>query len=204
MKKILILVLAVFLVGCSEINEKKAQKLINQQMGLNLSDFDGYENVKFGNLDIVYTTLFDDSLFMEYNFQRLFYQRLSNVSKMDETDLHRNSDKKAYDFLNDTKLELNFADSIRKYNELENSIKKQFKPQLKYWSMEHYFRTNNVEENNEITHKVYIFDKDITKIIAIEEYDYFLKIYKFNTEERLRDMENGFLDTKTVIENLDW
>ena len=188
-----ILVVAVCFVGCSTSNEKKAQELIKQQIEFALHDFGSYENVKFGKLDSVYTTVFDDTLFMEYNFQRLTYQRFSNVAMTDSADIHRTTDMRVKYFLNNTELEFNFADSISKYRELENARKEQFVPQFAGWSMEHLYRADNVDEKNGLIHQVYVFDNDITEIITIKEYDVFL--YHFNVEEKLKDMEEFFLET---------
>ena len=195
-----ILFVTVFFFGCSESKERKAQQLIQQQMELTLQKSDDYKNVTFGKLDSVYTTLLDDTLFMEYNFQRLTYQRFSNVAMTDETDLNRISDRYVKNFLNTSEDEFNFVDSISKYRELEDSIKKQFIPQFTGWSMEYSFRTNNLDEKNGIIHSVYVFDKDITKITAVEDYEKFMK--NSNVDEKLKDMETAFL--RTFIDEHIW
>ncbi|MCC8186909.1 MAG: hypothetical protein LIP08_05220 [Bacteroides sp.] len=62
-----------------------------------------------------------------------------------------------------------FLDSAAIYGPMVDSIRENFIPECKRWSMKHTFRANNAGGNKTIGHYEYYFNKDITKIVDRED-----------------------------------
>ncbi|WP_306505907.1 hypothetical protein [Alistipes ihumii] len=171
MRKFLLLFAAIAcaaLVGCSN-PEKQAKKLVRQQLKETLHDWNSYESVKFGTLDSVYTTVFDNP---EYKIMSDEFIELVNEmgSAMDDYKRYRNM---GYLFASERKAAY---DRMTEYNNIceplkfkMDSIKNIFVPEFKGWSIDHSFRANNLAGHKGIHHERYYFDKEITQIVDSED-----------------------------------
>lgn len=171
MKRILLLFAAiacVAFVGCSN-PEKQAQKLVKQQLKETLHDWNSYEIVKFGTLDSVYTTVFDN---LEYKtMSDEFIKLVSEIkSAMDDYKRYQNmgylfaSERKAaYDRMTECN---NICEPLKfKMDSIENIFVSEFKG----WSIDHSFRANNLAGHKGIHHERYYFDKEMTQIVDSED-----------------------------------
>lgn len=174
MRHFLLIFLVINLIGCSN-PEKKARRLIKQELKETLHDWDSYESVKFGLLDSVYTTVLDDSVYaIAFNrFAKFALEVEDNMEAMRE---YLDKMKKAnspymktyyynqFKYIQEENKPL--VDSMAPYGPFLDSIKNNFIPTQKGWSMEHSFRCNDAGGNKTIHHILYYFDKDILKIIT--------------------------------------
>lgn len=172
MKKLLllgVLIISIMLVSCSS-NEKKAQNLIKEHLKETLHDWDSYESVKFSSLDSVYTTVFDNPLYIVYVDKYIEYAKaLKKLMKEVESYDGMSSSwaiSRQTAALNKAQSSL---DSTNYYKPKMEEIELNFKPEFKGWEMEHSFRANNAGGNKVIGHYRYYFDKDITKIVNSED-----------------------------------
>lgn len=189
MKKIYFCLLACVMAfaGCST-PEKQAKKLIVEHLKNSLHDYDSYESVQFGSLDSVFTTLLDDSTFTKVFTKRLAHQKLRN-NMFDKAEQWKDINKKLYDFY--LEHEALQQDTVQYYYNIEDSIKNNFIPQFTGYAMQHSFRANNVNGNKILTHKVYIFNKEITQVVNSED----LEIYiNYDIEKELEAIKKRFLD----------
>lgn len=174
MKKILLgaitLIVAMLFASCATSPDDKAKKLIKDHLHETLHDEKSYESVSYGVLDSVFTTVYDDDLFVVSSAKFLEYKDKFD-SEMKDFDLYsdmysqsyRNKALRAYN--NATE----YLDSITLYGTIADSIKRNFKPVFNGWSMNHSYRANNASGNKVIGHFRFYFDKDITKLIDTKD-----------------------------------
>lgn len=164
MNKLLLIAVIVSFVACSS-PENRAKKLVKQRLKETLHDWNSYENVKFGTLDSVYTTVFDNSEYVAIADEFTATAReLSSL--MDDYEIYRDlgylfasKRKSVYDRIMERG---NICDSLKFKMD---SIKKVFIPVFKGWSIDHSFRANNLAGHKGIHHARYYFDKELTKIV---------------------------------------
>jgi len=187
MKRLLVVMLAVTMMfgGCSESNEKKAQRLIKEQLNVTLHDLNSYESVEFGKLDSVFNNLLEEDSFKKYFSRRLICQKMRNDMFREATAIRYFDEQKSDELRNNA-----YIDSTWHYKQLEDSIKRNFIPKFKGWSMSHSFRANNASGNKVLVHKMYCFDEFITEILEDEDYETY---HSFNLENELREIEKKFL-----------
>lgn len=188
MKKIYLCLLAcVMAFAACSTPEKQAKKLIKEYLKNNLHDYDSYECVKFGTLDSVFTKLLDDSTFTNVFAKRLAHQKLRN-NMFDKAEQWKDI-KKLYDFyLENEKLQ---QDTVQYYYNIEDSIKNNFTPKFNGFAMQHSFRANNANGNKILTHKVYIFNKELTEIVNSEDWETY---YNYDIEKELDAIKKRFLE----------
>ena len=176
MKNYLLVTIALVLMGCST-PERRAQSLIKAHLKENLHDWGSYESIKFGELDSVYTTVLDNS---EYTMAMCLYdafeesrkESLAKVNKyLDHISLYGNNEY-VKDDLNAERENLNrLTDSTTFFLRTMAKIEKDFISSFKGWSMSHTFRANNAMGTKIMSHKEYIFDKDITRVLNVKDSD---------------------------------
>lgn len=165
MRMILCTVMALLVLGCSPSNEKKAQKLIGERLKETLHDYDSYESVKFGELDSVFSIVMDDSIYLSMKVKYDVFMEFTNEALKDAENYSG-----MYSSYYNQKFNIaigkaqRYIDSAKIYEPLLDSIKKNFVPYHKGWSMKHSFRSNNAMGNKTIGHFLYFFDKELTTI----------------------------------------
>ena len=170
MKKTLIIFLcATFAFGCALSPEKRAQKLIKAHMKETMHDWSSYEPVKFGQLDSVYTTVYDKAEYSIYKnkieeFDKLFNEALEKCERYTAYHLF----DKAHSALDESGI---LIDSINKYKLACKEIENDYIPKFKGWSMTHTSRGNNALGNKIIGTNIFYFDPDITQIVDIKSMD---------------------------------
>lgn len=167
MKRFLLLftaIVCVAFVGCQN-PEKRAQKLIKQQLKETLHDWDSYECVKFGTLDSVYTTVMDNP-----EYKALLDAANKDTRKLESAteDYDRYRDmgylfaqerKSAYDRM------VKYLNICKAIESQLDSMKNAFVSEFKGWAINHSFRANNLAGHKGIHHERYYFDKEITQIV---------------------------------------
>jgi hypothetical protein len=178
MKKILFICCCFTFIACSS-PEKKAKNLINEELRTTLHDFKSYEPVTFGNLDSTFT-YFSDTPKGDSIFRKLREKQKELESAIDYS--NEASEKyKTISFENSLK-EYYLQEKIRTFNEsqvLRREVDKErdifVKLSVEYvrkfngWEMQHSFRSKTLGGNYKLVHRLYTFDKEITKIIKSSE-----------------------------------
>ena len=167
MKKLIFIAIlfGIIATGCTS-PEKKAQNLIKDKLKETLHDWSSYESVKFGTLDSVYTTIWDNDQYVSYTEKYIKYAKQLKKS-MEEVesyeDMYSNwalSKKRAA--LENAQFNL---DSVNFYKPKMEELEENFSPDFKGWGMTHSYRANNAGGNKVIGHYMFHFDKDMTKVI---------------------------------------
>ena len=167
MKKLLLICSIVLLTSCAS-PAKRAQKLIKAHLKETMLDWNSYEPVKFGGLDSVYTTPYDNEQYREVikSQTRLMEDFVSEKRDFDfwiDIDLKRAN--KALEKMNACN------DSLKYYDEFVRSFENKFVPKFKGWSMTHTSRGNNAFGNKIISTNVFYFDANLTKVVDVEDVD---------------------------------
>ncbi len=171
MRKLVLALLSISLIAsCSPTKEKKAQKLITQQLKETLNDWSTYESVKFGTLDSSFTTLGDDSMYLStcLKYEFLKGKCIEVVKEMEEysgmtSEYYRDKCNLAH-----TTAQM-YLDSSMVYLTTMDSMINHFIPSFNGWSMTHSFRANNGMGNKVIGHFKYYFDPEVTIIKKSED-----------------------------------
>jgi len=172
MKSIVFVLFCVLLsISCSS-PDRKAKKLIKNQLKESLHDWKSYEPVKFGTLDSTFSTYLDKEenvdIFLKYiKFKEEIDKLVEEVQDQDLEGYY--SDYYIYKrnrLITEAKEKL---DSMGYYGPLVDSIKENFIPEFNGWELTHSFRANNASGNKVIGHYKYFFDKDITIIKNSED-----------------------------------
>ncbi len=175
-KKYFLVTIALVLVGCST-PERRAQGLIKAHLKENLHDFGSYESIKFGELDSVYTTVLDNSeytmaMYLYDAFEESRKESLAKVNKYLDYVSFYGDNEYVKDDLHAELQHLNqLTDSTTLFLRTMAKIEKDFIPSFKGWSMSHTFRANNAMGAKIMSHKEYIFDKDITRVLSEKDSD---------------------------------
>lgn len=171
MRKLVLALISILLIlSCSPSNEKKAQKLITQQLEETLNDWSTYEPVKFGTLDTAFTTLGDDSIYLSTCSKYEFLKGKCNeaVKEMQEY-VGMTSEYYRYKFSQAGITAQTYLDSSSVYLATMDSMINNFIPTFNGWSMTHSFRANNGMGNKVIGHFRYYFDPEVTIIKKSED-----------------------------------
>lgn len=167
MKKFLLFA-SLILVACST-PEKRAKNLIVTQLKETLHDWDSYESVKFGSLDSVYTTPFDDPSYKVIVDD--FFEAASKVHTTKED--YDRYERLGYLFHSEKMDALTkWGSAMKTAEDLKSkmdSIEQIFVPEFKGWSMTHSFRCNNAGGHKTIHHYQYHFNKDLSTITENED-----------------------------------
>ena len=162
---VIITVAATTLFSCTN-PEKKAQKLIKQQLKETLNDPKSYEAVNFGKLDSAFTLIKENLDYIEANAGYEVYSQST-------------LDKSNYEYFDSYKLKyvVDFdlwnaeIDTAKKYLAILEKMESEFIPEFKGWSMTHKLRAKNAMGAVILNEYIFYFDKDITKIINVENLD---------------------------------
>ena len=137
MKKILIITLIAFVIGCK--NEPTRQQLVEQSIKTyileNIDNPDKYEPISFDPIDTLYTSYYDDFTYREYESAKDNFERNKNFYEQYK------GDKFMGTFYRKEMLE-----SEKEYKSLEaaaDSIKKNFMPEIDYIICRHTYRAEN-------------------------------------------------------------
>ena len=159
---VLILLSIFFAYSCTS-PEKKFKKAIKEELRLTLHDFDSYEPVQFGKLEVAMSSWEDLPEVNKY---------LNETEKF--TELYKEYGDKAdiysYDYSSSLyrmyhKMYSDYLDSAKKYLEKINAIELHFSPEPIGWQMQHTFRANNLAGNKGIHHYLFMVDKEYKKVI---------------------------------------
>ncbi len=168
-KTILSLACIVIFVGCSS-PDKNAKKLIEEELRTTLHDWSSYESVKYGTLDSAFTTLFDNPEFVTIASKTVTYNKLLTEAMDDYKgyeDMTSNwAISKRRALLNKAK---SYLDSANYYTPMYEKMDSLFIPEFKGWKMQHSYRANNAAGNKGIAHYMYYFNKEITKVLDVED-----------------------------------
>lgn len=167
MKKLLLICSVALLAACVS-PAKRAQKLIRAHLKETMLDWSSYEPVKFGDLDSVYTTPYDNEQYRNVvkNQTRLMEDFVANKKDFDFwIDLDLNRANAALAKMNKSN------DSLKYYEGIARDFERAFVPQFKGWSMTHTLRGKNAYGSKIISTNVYYFDADLTKVIDVEDND---------------------------------
>jgi hypothetical protein len=169
------LLIIMFLVSCSN-PEKKSKELIKQYMKEHLNDFGSYEPVKYGTLDSAFTSAMDTEDWGKYDKKYLEFEEKANkeTEKMnkliDNMGFHSLYTYKEDKFTMETlKKNVNQdTDSMRFYNNKMKIMHENFVKEFKGWTLNHTYRAKNALGNKVIGNIVFVFDKEIDKIIDVK------------------------------------
>lgn len=132
MKKILIITLIVFVIGCK--NEPTRQQLVEQSIKAyileNIDNPDKYEPISFDPIDTLYTSYYDDFTYRKYESAKDNFER----------------DKKFYEEYGSSFYYKEMKDAEKEYKSLEaaaDSIKRNFVPEIDYIICRHTYRAEN-------------------------------------------------------------
>ncbi|GAD04515.1 hypothetical protein HQ45_06790 [Porphyromonas crevioricanis] len=172
MKKLLITMIAlvglvVAFSGCKKTPQKQAELLVKKRLEVSLHDFSSYESVQFGTLD---------STFSQVKDLEEFQTSLSLAEKLKEKGFEKGEDAKLYSKFGLYQEQARYAteamlllDSamfhIRRCEELDSL----FTPEFIGWQITHSFRAKNASGNKIIAHRIFYFDKDLTRIVKDED-----------------------------------
>lgn len=172
MKKFLLTAIAIVGVvlafsGCRQSPQKQAEYIVKKQLEVSLHDFSSYESVLFGSLDSTFSQVED---LEEYNTS------FSKAKDLKEKGLEKGKDAERYGEFGLYEEQARYAreaacllDSamyhIKKCQELDSL----FTPEFVGWQITHTFRAKNASGNKIINHRIFYFDKDLTKIIKDED-----------------------------------
>lgn len=208
--KFLFTIIAVALLSsCSQSLEKKAQKLIENDMKTNY--FEGgaegakvyeYKSLSFGTLDSVFTEVASDLVYME-NVQKE-EKFLDLAKKMQDKIKHKESMPHVYkrykdidgEYDEDLKNWIMWLDSAKYYMNKTEIIANNFKPILVGWKMAHTFSGVGVFGKRVATADFY-FTKDVSEIYSSKS----TLIEKFNSEKE-EDVENTEQNESVASENV--
>lgn len=171
MKKILCsLITGLLLQSCTSSPEDRAKELIKNHLYETLNDDKSYESVSYGELDSIYTSIKDDSIYRRSNLQYdIFYSLFQSNEKFYHEYKHDDYMVSYCDNLVD---EMHiYLDSMKFYAAIKDSIEKSFNPEFKGYAITHRFRANNALGNKILSLYVFYFDKDITKIVRTVDSD---------------------------------
>lgn len=171
MNKILCcLIFGLIFLSCSTSLEDKAKKLIKNHLHETLHDEKSYESVSYGGLDSVFTTISDNDTYIMSIAKYEFYSDKSDKSMEDFNlyiDLYSDTYKrKAIKSLANAR---EYLDSMKVYAPILDSIKDNFMPEFKGWSMKHSYRANNASGNKIIGHFRFYFDIGLTEIVDTKD-----------------------------------
>lgn len=153
--------------SCTQNPQKQAESLVKKQLETSLHDMNSYESVEFGTLDSAFSKVEDleeykEVVFWEEKYSRKCTSALNNAETYEELGLYDTQSS----YIQEAETLL---DSLKKYEKRHQELDSLFVPKFIGWKLEHTFRANNPEGHKVISHRVYYFDKDLTKIVRDED-----------------------------------
>lgn len=153
--------------GCKESIQKRAERLVREELEQTLHDFSSYESVKFGTLDSVMTDVSDME---EYRNTMDSARMYIDQAKKSYSDAERYLE---YGLNSKAKLETELAglyrEMARVYIDSAEKIEAEFVPEFDGWSIKHSFRANNASGNKVIGHYRYYFNKEVTEVLKSKD-----------------------------------
>lgn len=165
MKYLIPFILFFIIAACDkQTPQEKAKKLIKDHLFATLHDFKSYEEVSFDKLDSSFTSIQDDSLYKIYG---------DVVDELLKTSKRANDNAEIYAglsyynhlakrYINESRTA---TDSGMIIIEKMKNLEANFRPAFNGWKMKHSYRAKNLSGNTSISHNLYYFDKDLTKIL---------------------------------------
>lgn len=165
--KLAIISLILTTYSCKQNPQKQAEGLIKKQLETSLHDIDSYESVEFGTLDSAFSQVenleeYKEVVFWEEKYKHKCTVALNNAETYEEIGLYDTQSR----YIKEAETLL---DSLKKYERRHFELDSLFTPKFIGWRLEHTFRANNPEGHKVISHRVYYFDKDLTKIVRDED-----------------------------------
>lgn len=163
------------LLGCNN-PKKQSETLIKQYLKEHLNDFSSYEPVKFDKLDSAFTSVMETKDWEVYDKKYLeFEEKAEKVNEKVQSIVDNMGFHSLYTYQED-KLKLEYlkekgsqyTDSMRFYNGKMQLLYDNFRKEFKGWSLNHTYRANNALGNKVIVNTIFIFDKDVKKIIEVK------------------------------------
>lgn len=185
------------LISCSS-KEKKAEKLINQDLFETLYDYSSYQSVKMEELDSAFTSIYSDSTIIHnvilYQIASKKFDELTEEANEALSDLtiwggsygsygrskYNDAKERSNKALENMKRPAKVGDSIR--GEIVKNIKN-FNPEYIGYKTAHTFRAKNLAGNYGLSTIEYVFDEKINSILhkkEIKELEY--------TDDKIWDM----------------
>lgn len=183
MKKILFIILSAFLLTGCKSREEKVAELIKQEMFKTLYDFESYEPVET-KIDSAFTSIYTDSVIKSYAYIACSLlddvqeeldkvkdaQRTAEIWRDSYSSYGRSKYEKAYnkmrEHLDDVKSKMSIVNS---YTDSIRNASVDFKSEFCGWRVKHRFRCKTKGGNFDLGDYVYIFNKEVTKIIYKED-----------------------------------
>lgn len=169
MKRILFALLLIpFFTSCKDSPQQKAEKVVTVFLKESLHDWNSYESVKWSKLDSVFTIIDDDETYINaINKTKLFDKKVNEADQRFWT--YKGESAKAKTCRQNIMDEqMAYLDSMSTCAKIMIDIENNFVPAFKGWSIQHSFRAKNASGNKTIAHYLYFFDKDLTKIVKVE------------------------------------
>lgn len=185
MKKILSFLLASLLLFGCQSREEKAQELIKQDMFKTLYDFASYEPIEI-KIDSAFTSIYTDTLALLYaNTIKILFENL-NDKKAEYKSAKRtmrmwadsSSPLELYEF-NEAKRKVDeyidrVDDTLKEADDTYMKIRERSEKKGRSfigWEARHKFRCKTRGGNFDIGNYLYVFDKDMKKILRSEDLD---------------------------------
>lgn len=185
MKKILSFLLASLLLFGCQSREEKAQELIKQDMFKTLYDFASYEPIET-KIDSAFTSIYTDTLALLYaNTIKILFENL-NDKKAEYKSAKRtmrmwadsSSPLEIYEF-NEAKRKVDeyidrVDDTLKEADDTYMKIRERSEKKGRSfigWEARHKFRCKTRGGNFDIGNYLYVFDKDMKKILRSEDLD---------------------------------
>ena len=166
MKKLLLYGLLILMSACSS-PEKKAKKLIKNELYLTINDFKSYEPVSFSGLDSLFSTYEMDSNYIKNEKLKI---TLKEYSKVCEQRFQENRNDIIYssrggEWAKDISIVVvNIVFEGSWYQKTHDTIIKNFKPKFIGYKMTHKYRAKNAIGGTSIDERIFYFDPMLTKL----------------------------------------
>ena len=153
--------------SCTQSPQKQAENLVKKQLETSLHDMNSYESVEFGTLDSAFSQVEDLEEYKNYSekIEELKAKASEKKEYAEEYNMFGLQAERAKCAKEAVQLLSDAMHYLKKCQELDSL----FVPKFIGWRLEHTFRANNPEGHKVISHRVYYFDKDLTKIVRDED-----------------------------------
>ncbi len=163
---LLILAISLGLFSCSQskIKENKAKKLALKELKTQMNDWQSYESVSWGKLDTMCNQPpLSNKFFFSY-LKKDFSYKFDSLALADSLKKIPQTDKR-YNIINDS---INHIKMLLSKND-KSGWSYLYKNYLVGYRIEHTFRGNNGYGGKVINKVEFFFDKDLTKVIKIDD-----------------------------------
>ena len=167
LSKLAIISLILTTYSCKQNPQKQAENLVKKQLETSLHDMNSYESVEFSTLDSAFSQVEDLEEYKNYSekIDELKAKALEKNEYAEEYNMFGLQAERAKCAKEALRLLSDAMHYLKKCQELDSL----FVPKFIGWRLEHTFRANNPEGHKVISHRVYYFDKDLTKIVRDED-----------------------------------